>query len=83
VVNVNDEAGSDTAVQDGGIININTAGIEALDTLPGIGPSTAQKIIEYRDNNGPFTAKEDIMNVSGIGEAKFAQIEEFITVEGE
>jgi competence protein ComEA len=65
-----------------GLININTAGLEELDTLPGVGPSTAQKIIEHRDANGPFPTIEAIMDVSGIGEAKFNQIKELITVEG-
>ena len=70
-------AGGSTAV---GLININTATIEELDTLPGIGPSTAQKIIEYRESNGPFAAIENIMDVTGIGEAKFAKIKDQITV---
>ncbi len=64
----------------GGLININTATLEELDALPGIGPSTAQKILDHRDENGRFNAIEDIMNVSGIGEAKFDQIKELITV---
>ncbi len=72
---------SDTAVTDaGGLVNINTANSEELDTLPGIGPSTAQKILNYRDENGRFNAIEEIMNVSGIGEAKFNSIKELITV---
>ena len=72
-----------SATDSGGLININTATIEALDALPGIGPSTAQKIIDHREENGLFTMIEDIMDVSGIGEAKFGQIEALITVEGE
>ncbi len=70
-------AGGSTAV---GLININTATIEELDTLPGIGPSTAQKIIEHRESAGPFAAIENIMDVTGIGEAKFAKIKDQITV---
>lgn len=62
------------------IVNINTANVGELDTLPGIGPSTAQKIVDYRDENGPFTSIEMILNVSGIGEAKFEQIAPFITI---
>ncbi len=70
-----------TAVeQDGGVVNINTADVAQLDTLPGIGPSTAEKIVEYRDANGPFATIDDIMNVSGIGPAKFEQIQAYITV---
>lgn len=67
----------------GGLININTATMEELDSLPGIGPSTAQKIIAHREEQGLFTSIEGIMDVSGIGEAKFGQIEALITVEGE
>lgn len=67
----------------GGKVNINTATVEELETLPGIGPSTAQKIVEHRDSSGLFTAIEGIMDVSGVGEAKFATIQELITVEGE
>ena len=74
---------SSSATNSGGLININTATIETLDALPGIGPSTAQKIIDHREENGLFTMIEDIMDVSGIGEAKFGQIEALITVEGE
>ena len=71
----------DTAVTEaGGLVNINTANSEELDTLPGIGPSTAQKILNYRDENGRFNSIEEIMNVSGIGEAKFNSIKELITV---
>jgi len=64
----------------GGLININTATMDELDALPGVGPSTAQKILDHRDENGRFNAIEEIMNVSGIGEAKFNQIKELITV---
>lgn len=65
----------------GGLVNINTAGLEELDTLPGIGPSTAQNIIDYRESNGPFATLEAIMDVPGIGEAKFNQIKDLITLQ--
>jgi competence protein ComEA len=67
----------DTANSD--LININTATLEELDSLPGIGPTTAQKILDYRDANGPFSVIEDIMNVSGIGPATFGDIKDLIT----
>lgn len=63
------------------VININTATLEELDTLPGIGPITAQDIIDYRKANGPFSSIEAIMDVPGIGQAKFDKIKDFISVE--
>ncbi len=61
-------------------ININTATEEELDTLPGIGQATAQKIIEYRKENGKFSKIEDIKDVSGIGDSKFEKIKDLIEV---
>jgi competence protein ComEA len=63
------------------LININTATAEELDTLPGIGPTTAQKIIDYRNTNGPFATIESIMNVSGIGISTFDGMKDMITVQ--
>lgn len=63
-----------------GLININTAGTAELDTLPGIGPTLAQRIIQHREVNGPFRQIEDIKNVSGIGDKKFEDIKDRITV---
>ena len=62
------------------VININTATQEELDTLPGIGPATATKIIEYRKEKGKFKQKEEIKEVSGIGEAKYEKIKEYISI---
>lgn len=62
-------------------ININTASLEELTTLPGIGESKAQSIITYREEHGKFTTIEDIMNVSGIGEATFEKFKSLITVQ--
>jgi competence protein ComEA len=61
-------------------ININIASAPELETLPGIGPSLAQKIIDHRRKAGPFLQLEDILEVSGIGSAKFEQIRELICV---
>lgn len=63
-----------------GKVNINTASLSELTTLNGIGESRAKDIISYREKNGPFKSIEEIKNVSGIGEATFAQIKENITV---
>lgn len=61
-------------------ININTATQTELETLPGIGPSTALKIVNYRKDNGKFKNIEDIKNVSGIGDSKFNNIKNLIKV---
>lgn len=62
------------------LVNINTATQTELETLTGIGPSTALKIIKYREENGKFTTIEDIKNVPGIGDSKFESIKEEICV---
>lgn len=62
-------------------ININLASSAELSTLNGIGQGTAEKIIEYRTNNGKFNSITEIKNVSGIGEAKYQSIKDYITVE--
>jgi competence protein ComEA len=62
------------------LININTASNAELESLPGIGPTTAQKIIDYREKNGPFINAEDIVNVSGIGPGTYERIKDLITV---
>ena len=60
--------------------DINTATVSELDSLPGIGPSLAQRIIDYRTQNGAFSTIEEIMEVSGIGPATFENIKDLITV---
>ncbi|MDD8020681.1 MAG: helix-hairpin-helix domain-containing protein [Acidobacteriota bacterium] len=61
-------------------ININTAAIAELQSLPRIGPKVAQRIIDYRTQNGPFKKVEDLMKVRGIGEKIFNQLKDQITV---
>lgn len=61
-------------------VNINEANKEKLEELPGIGPSIAQKIIEYRNQIGKFTSIEQLLEVSGIGEAKYAKIKDSVVV---
>lgn len=61
-------------------VNINEAKQEELEKLPGIGPSIAKKIIEYREQNGKFTSIDELQEVKGIGEAKFENIKEYVTV---
>lgn len=62
------------------LININTASLSELTTLPGIGESRAKDIIEYRTQHGKFNIKEDIMKISGIKEAAYSKIKDYITV---
>jgi len=62
------------------MVNINTAGLKELESLPGIGPSIARNIIEYRKKNGLFTKKEELKKVTGIGEKKYEEIIEFISI---
>jgi competence protein ComEA len=64
-----------------GTVNINTASVEELDTLPGIGPAIAQRIVDYRTEYGPFATIEDITNVKGIGPATFEKLKGLITVQ--
>lgn len=64
----------------GGLVNINTADIAGLSSLPGIGEATAKKIIADREKNGPFKTTKDITRVSGIGDKKYEAIKDSITV---
>lgn len=70
-----------TPAAGGGKINLNTAGSEALQTLPGIGEKRAADIIAYREENGPFRIPEELTKVKGIGEATMEGLLEYITVE--
>jgi len=63
-----------------GRVNINTASVSEFETLPGIGPTMAQAIVDYRIQNGPFLGIQDILNVPGIGQATFERIKDYLTV---
>lgn len=76
----NSTQGNSALTTSSGKVNINTATQEELDTLPGIGPSTASKIIDYREQNGKFNSIEEIKEVSGIGDAKYEKIKDSITI---
>ncbi|HVJ50167.1 helix-hairpin-helix domain-containing protein [Desulfitobacterium sp.] len=62
-----------------GKININTAGVAELDKLPGIGPAFAERIIQYRTDNGPFAKPEDLQEVSGIGPKTYEKMASMVT----
>ncbi len=69
-----------TKIKPGTMININTAGVQELIQLPGIGEVTAEKIIEYRETRQKFLSTDELMNVKGIGSKKFEALKNFITV---
>ena len=64
----------------GPLVNLNTATQAQLETLPGIGASAAERILEYRQKNGQFKKIEDLMNVKGIGEKSFLKLKPLLTV---
>lgn len=75
------EAASGGVTRPGGaMVNINAASAEQLESLPGIGASTAARIVEYRQKNGPFRKIEDLMNVRGIGEKSFLRLKPLLSV---
>lgn len=63
-----------------GPIDLNTATIDQLETLPGIGPTLAQRIIDHREEHGPFRSVDELLDVSGIGEQRLADIRSKVTV---
>ncbi|MET0952181.1 MAG: ComEA family DNA-binding protein [Aeromicrobium sp.] len=64
----------------GAKINLNTATLEQLDTLPGVGPVTAQAILAWREDDGPFTSVDDLLDVKGIGDATLAELRDLVVV---
>lgn len=77
---INDTGNSGAGSMYGNIVNINTAGQEELEILPGIGPATAKKIIEHRNKYGHFKTKEELMDVSGIGPKKYGDLKDLIKI---
>jgi competence protein ComEA len=73
-------AGASSTGGDSGPVNINTASASQLDALPGVGPSTAQAIISYRTEHGPFATVDDLASVKGIGPSKLAQLKDLARV---
>jgi competence protein ComEA len=61
-------------------VNVNTATVDQFEALPGIGPSTAKRIVSFREKNGPFKKLEDLMNVQGIGEKSFLKLRPHLTL---
>ncbi len=68
------------AVAGDGRVRINLAGADELESLPGVGPVLAERIVAYREEHGPFTVVEDLLDVPGIGEAKLAALREAVLV---
>ncbi|MCL2654771.1 MAG: helix-hairpin-helix domain-containing protein [Coriobacteriia bacterium] len=79
VASASASAGGSSAQTADGKINLNTADETTLETLPGVGPATAQKIIADRKANGPFASPEDLMRVSGIGPKKYDAVKDLVT----
>ena len=67
--------------RDVGVVNLNTASQAELEALPGIGPKTAERILEYRQKNGSFKKIEDLMNVKGIGEKSFLKLKPLLVAQ--
>ena len=65
-----------------GVVNVNTATVEQLDLLPGVGPAVASRILEHREKNGSFKSAEDLMLVKGIGEKSFEKMKPYVSTSG-
>jgi competence protein ComEA len=78
-----EETESATETETTGLVDINRADVETLMTLPGIGETKAQAIVDYRTNYGPFQTVDDLLLVSGIGESTLEGLRDLVTVDGE
>ena len=65
-----------------GTINVNTATVEELQWLPGVGEKIAQNIVDFRQANGPFSSLDDLLKITGIGERRLEEIKPFLSLEG-
>ena len=74
--------GSDTGASatGNGLVNLNTADLAALETLPRVGPALAQRILDWREANGSFQSADQLLGVSGIGSKTFEQLQNLVTV---
>lgn len=77
---LSDPSLSEPSSSEGGLVSLNGASAADLETLPGIGPTLAQRIIDWRDTNGQFSSIEELMEVSGIGPATFAELRDRVTL---
>ncbi len=79
-ITVTRRASEPVTPQVSGPVDINTATLDQLQTLKGVGPALAQRIIDYREEHGPFTSVEDLLHVKGIGEATLNKFRDHVTV---
>lgn len=73
-------SGQARAADDSGLIDINRAGSEELQELPGVGPSLARKIVEFREKNGPYQSVDELLKIRGIGEKSLERFRHLVTV---